>query len=264
MKSIGNRKYLPLLIVALGGLGWALRKALYVLAVDEKNLLAANHPLELALTALTFGVLAWILAAVWKLDGSPAYGDNFTADLPAAVGHILGAVGILGTMLLNIPVVSGYLGALWVVLGYAAPVCLLLAGFARAQGKKPHFLLHLIPAIFLMFHIVSHYRVWSRNPQFQDYAFDMFAAMALMFYTFYQAAFDAEAGRRRPQLFMGLAAAYLCLTAMAATDYPLLYAGGMGFASTGLCTLYPKPKPEMPKEPEEAGKPEKKGKKKGA
>lgn len=251
MKHIQNRKYLPLFVGALGCLGCGLRWLLYVLAVDEKNLLVPGHPLERVLLVLTLAVLALAGTAVWKLDGSGAYEDNFQADLGAAIGHILGAAGILLTVLPGAPATPGYLGRFWYGLGYAAPVCLLLAAFARAQGRKPSFVLYLIPSLFLMFHIVDHYRAWSSNPQFQDYAFDLFGAMALMFFLLYCAFFSAGVGRRRPQLFMGLAAAYLCLTALPETASPFLYAGGMGLAATGLCTLYPKPKPPKPAAPKE-------------
>lgn len=243
MKHIKSRKYLPLLVVALGCLGYGLRWLLYRTAVDEKNLLVAGHPVELALTVVTVGALALIGAAVWRLDGSGAYEHNFQADLSAAIGHILGAVGLLLTVLQTAPATPGYLGRFWYLLGYASPVCLMLAAFARARGKMPYFLLYTVPALFLMFHIVDHYRVWSSNPQLQDYVFDLMGAMVLMFFLVYCACFSAGVGRRRPQLFMGLAAVYLCLTALPATACPYLYAGGMGFAATGLCTLYPRPKP---------------------
>lgn len=239
--------YLPLFVASLGGIGFVLRKALYALAVDEKNLLVSGHPLEIALTVLTFAVLVFIAAVVWKLDGSANYEDNFSADLPAAVGHILGAAGIAMTMLTSTYAMPGTLTTLWRVLGYASPVCLVAAAFPRAQGKQPHFLLHLVPCLYLMFHVVCHYRLWSSNPQFQDYAFSLFGAIALLFFVYYTAAFEAGAGKRRMQLFMGLAAMYLCLVCAAMTEYPLLYLGGMGWAGTGLCTLTPKPKQEQPK-----------------
>lgn len=244
MKNLLNAKKLPLLIAALGGAGFVMRKALYAVAVDEKNLLLMNHPLEIALTAFTLAVVVLIIAAVRKLDGSALYEDNFRADLPAAIGHILAACGILMTRMTAAPTMPGYLGLLWQLLGFAAPVCLILAGLARTRGKQPHFLLHLIPSMFLMFHIVNHYQVWSSNPQFQDYAFDLLGAMALLFFIFYSAAFDAGVGRRRMHLFMGLVGAYLCMTALAETTCPWLYLGGAALGLTDLCSLEPKPKPE--------------------
>lgn len=250
MKHLWNRKYLPLSVALLGCAAYVLRKLLYALAVDWKNLLVSDHPLDTALTILTYAVLVFIAAAVWKLDGSADYGDNFSADLPAAVGHILGAAGIAMTMLTTTYALPGGLTTCWRILGYAAPVCLVAAAFARAQGKQPNFLLYLAPCLYLMFHVVCHYRLWSSNPQFQDYGFALFGAIALMFFLYYTAAFSVGAGKRRMQLFMGLSAMYLCLASAAVTEYPYLYLGGMGLAATGLCTLYPKPK----QEPEDPGK----------
>ena len=110
--------------------------------------------------------------------------------------------------------------------------------------------LYLVPSLYLMLFVVGQYRIWSSNPQIQDYIFDLLGAMALMFFLIYWALFCVGMGRRRPQLFMGLAAVYLCLVAQIQTVAPFLYAGGMGFAATGLCSLYPVAKPVQPEEKE--------------
>ena len=243
MKNLLKPTNLPIVTAALGGIALVLRRVLYAVAVDAKNLLPVNHPLEIALGIFTGLVLACIAASVWKLDGSGRYEDNFQSDVPALVGHAAAAAGILITVLTNAPMMPGYLGNFWKVLGFAAPVCLFAAGYARLQGKQPFFLLHLIPCLFLVFHIVNHYQTWSGNPQFQDYGFALFGSMALVFFSFYTAAFDVEAGRRRMQLGMGLAAVYLCLAELAMTQYVWLYLGGIVWALTDLCSLNPVPKP---------------------
>lgn len=244
MKNLLKSTNLPAVTAALGGIALVLRRMLYVFAVDEKNLLTVNHPLELVLGVVSVAALAYILLAVRKLDGSEVYEDNFSADKPAVVGHMAAAGGILVTMLTNAPRMSGYLGDIWQVLGFVSPVCLLLAGLARGRGKQPFFLFHLIPCLFLMMHIVNHYQLWSGNPQFQDYGFTLFGAMALMFFAFYSAAFDVGSGNRRMQLGMGLAAVYLLMAELAQSQYPWLFLGGILWALTDLCSLTPVPKSE--------------------
>ena len=75
---------LPISVVVLGCCALVLRRVLYAVAVDVKNLLPVNHPLEIVLWVLTAIAAAWIIASVWKLDGSAKYEDNFRPSLMAA------------------------------------------------------------------------------------------------------------------------------------------------------------------------------------
>lgn len=248
MKNLLKSENLPAVTAGLGGIALVLRKLLYIFAVDEKGLLITHHPLETLLTIVSAAALLYIVASVWMLDGSNRYRDNFSADAASALGHVAAAAGIVLTMMTRQPMMANYLGRIWKLLGFVAPVCLLLAGYARLQGKRPFFVLHLLPCIFLVFHIVNHYQHWSGNPQFQDYLFTLFGTMALMFFAFYNAAFDVGSGRRRMQLGMGLVAVYLCMAELAQSLYPWLYLGAIVWILTSLCSLTPVPKTEPKKE----------------
>ncbi len=237
MKIMEKPKYLPLLCAVLGVAGLTVRRGLYAVAVDQRGLLTAHHPLEIALWLLTAAVLALIVSAVWKQKGSNRYIDNFGPSAPAAAGQVLAAAGIALTVIGGSPKMTGLLGTLWTVLGLASVPCLALAGFARLKGRRPFFLLHMIPCLFLAFHIVDNYRSWSGDPQLQDYLFALLGFMALTFFAFYNAAFDVGSGRRRMQLGMGLAAVYLCFVDLAQADCPWLDLGGIAWAATGLCAL---------------------------
>lgn len=250
MKNLFAPKNLPVITAGLGGIALVLRKLLYAVAVDEKNLIPLNHPLEIGLGIVSAAALLYVAVMAWKLDGSDAYQDNFTPDRAAMAGHTAAAVGIVLTLLTKKPTMPGYLGSIWLVLGYLSPVCLLLAGINRLRGKQPFFALHLLPCLFLVFHIINHYQTWSANPQFQDYVFTLLGTMALMLFAFYTSAFDVDAGRRRMHLFMGHAAVYLLMAELATTQYPWLYLGGIVWALTGLCTLTPVPKPAAEEKPE--------------
>ena len=87
MKQTCKQNRLPIVTVVLGCCALILRRVLYAVAVDVKNLLPVNHPLEIVLWVLTAIAAAWIIASVWKLDGSAKYEDNFQPSLMAAVGH---------------------------------------------------------------------------------------------------------------------------------------------------------------------------------
>lgn len=242
LKKLLKPQLLPLVTAALGGLALVLRRLLYRFGTDARGLLVNNHPLSIALWALTALAAVYLFAGVRNLDGSEEYEDNFRKSPSAALGHVLAAAGIAFTVLTEEPRMANYLGQGWQLLGSLAPLCLLLAGAARLLGKKPFFLLHLIPSLFLVFHIINHYQMFSGNPQFQDYLFTLLGTMALMFFAFYSASFDVGLGNRRLHMGMGLAAIYLCLAELAASMYPVLYLGGIAWALTGQCSPYPVPK----------------------
>ena len=252
MKHLFKSANLPTVAVGFGFAAQILRRLLYAVAVDSKGLLALHHPLELVLWLLSAAVLVYFGLAVQKLDGSREYEDNFSASKASHRGHLAAAIGVALTVLSNEPRMPGLLGRLWLVFGYLSPLCLLGAGLLRQQGRKPYFLLHLIPALFLALHVVNHYQTWCADPQLQDYLFTLLGTMALLFFLFYNACFDAGMGWRRRQLFAGLAAVYLLIAELAASRYPWLYLGGILLALTDLCALTPVPaKAEEPKEESE-------------
>ena len=152
MKQTCKQNRLPIVTVVLGCCALILRRVLYAVAVDVKNLLPVNHPLEIVLWVLTAIAAAWIIASVWKLDGSAKYEDNFRPSLMAAVGHYIAAAGILLTVLLPWWM-EGRLLLLRRVLGAASAVGLIVAGRCRRAGKCPLFLTHLAVCALSLIHI---------------------------------------------------------------------------------------------------------------
>lgn len=237
MKRISAGKRFPAAIICWGILALVLRWQLYRTAVDAKNLLIRNHPLSIALTVLTVGVLIRILLSVRKLDGACCYEDYDSASFAGAFGSVAAGAGILVTVLTGSPMTGSYLENLWHILGLAAPVCFVLAGIARALGKKPFFLLHVVVCLFFLVHIVTRYQLWSGNPQMQDYVFALLGAMALMLFGFYTGAMEADCGNPRLKLGMGLAAIYLCTAELARSACPVLYLGGILWVLTDLGSI---------------------------
>lgn len=242
IRNSGSRK-LPVLMLLLGIAGLVLRKKLYAVAVDAKGLLMQNHPLEIALFVLTGAALLAAALAAWK-DAGGAEQQVF-GKLLGAFGNVAAGAGILATVNTGMPMMEGYLSNLWRILALAAPVCFGLAGVARAFGKRPFFLLHVVACLFLLVHLVTRYQLWSGHPQMQDYVFALLGAMALMFFSFYTAALEADCGSPRIRLGMGLAAVYLCMAELARSSCPALYLGGILWVLTDLCSLQNGPANEM-------------------
>ena len=222
---------------ALGLAALVLRRQLYRTAVDEKGLLPRMHPLSLALLALTAAALLAAYLLVRKQEESVSFAERNPRGVLAALGHTVMAGSILSAVLAGGPRSIGYLAIAWKWLGFAAAFCFVLAGAERLRDRKACFLLHVVPCLFLMVHIVSHYQTWSGNPQMQDYVFALLASMALMFFGFYTAALEAGCGSRRMLLGMGLAAIYLCLAEAACSACPQLYLAGVFWVVTELDAL---------------------------
>ena len=237
MKNCKKAGFLPWAIVLSGIIALLLRRQLFLTAVDARGLLMSHTLWEILLLALTAAVACMLLLTLKKDRGSSSYEDNYSASIPAALGHAAAALGILVLVRGGNPGMAGVLGRFWQVLGLAAPVCLVLAGAARLFGRKPFFLLHVIPCLFLLVYVVGSYRVWSSEPQMQNYLFALLAALALILFAHYTAAFEAGLGNRKMVLGAGLAAVYLCLAELGWSDEPGLYLGGMLWALTGVCKV---------------------------
>lgn len=218
----------------LGLVALVLRRQLYGVALDEKGLLLRGHPLSLALLVLTAAVMLLIVLCICRLRIPE---NHIPAGMAAGFGHAAMAAGILSVVLPGMPMMRGYLGTVWQWLAMGSPVCLLAAGAVRLWGKKPFFLLHMLPSLFFAVHIVNHYQGWSGNPQLQDYVFALLATVALVLFSFYNAAWEAGCGSRRMVLVTGQAAVYLCLAELGHSSEPLLYLGGSIWAATDLLSL---------------------------
>ena len=237
------RKF-SLAIPVLAAAAYGLRRALYSVAVDGKNLLIPGHPLEIALWAVVLAGAAVIAGVVRKLDGSNVYADNFRASAPAALSYFLLAYVIGMMVLLNNFQGTDQIARLQRILGAIAVPGLVWGGVRRLRGKMPFFGIHVALCLFLLLYLISWYQSWSGNPQLQDYVFDLLAAVALILFSYQCAAFEAGIGRRRMQLALGMLSVLLCGGALAGSENPGLYAAGLVWAAADLCILAPPPKKE--------------------
>ncbi len=239
----------PLALLGAAGLGlfaFVIRRVMYAAPVDATGLLAADHPLKMAQLLINGAAVLLAVAGCKLLDGSDAYEDTLAPGMASFAGHTAAAAGILITVLTNPPMLPGYLGQAWRVLGFVSPVCLFLAGYGRLQGKRPHFLLHMGACLFFAAHLVNHYQLWCSDPQFQDYGFTLFGTIALTLFAFQWTAYDVDLGKRRTLVFWGLLAVYLGIGELARSGNPYLYLGGTAWVAQWLYQL-----PSAPKKPQE-------------
>ena len=205
-----QRKLLPLAALVMGLACQIGRWTLYRTAVDATGLLTAGTPLEWGSYALSVLAIGLFAAAAGKLRES----DAFASPSLAALGQLIGGLGIGWTAVRYSGEMPGLLGIAWKILGIVSALCLLWSAFQSFQKKTPHFLALLAPCLFWLVHLIDNYRGWSGQPQLQSYLFALLATMAMALFTYYTAGSAVGMGKPRLRVFAGLSAGFLCLAAM--------------------------------------------------
>lgn len=234
MKNRSICKHIPWLILGMGAAGAVLRWQLYALALDEKNLLQPNHPVQWLFGILSAAAAVLMAAAVWKYKADPHSEAPGTLN---CVGPFALAAAIALTVLLNRDLQTPTEKAAY-VLGLISALALAAVGVFRILKKQPLFALHGAVCMYFAVHMISRYPAWSSNPQIGDSVFSLLGCVFLALFAYYRSAFDANCGKARMWLATGLAAVYTCAVALAHGEHPALYLGGCVWAlSELLCGL---------------------------
>ena len=205
-----QKKRLPLAALVMGLVCQIGRWTLYRTAVDATGLLKAGTPLEWGSYALSVLAIGLFAAAAGKLREP----DAFASPTFAALGQLIGGLGLGWTAARYSGEMPGLLGIAWKILGIISAICLILSALQTFQKKTPHFLALLAPCLFWLVHLIDNYRGWSGQPQLQSYLFALLATMAMALFTYYTAGSAVGMGKPRLRVFAGLSAGYLCLAAM--------------------------------------------------
>ena len=213
-----NGKYMPLLAIALGLVCAGLRLALFQNHTDALGLLETGTLPETGIFLLTGVCLVLFALAArrdWEVENTKL----------AALGQLLGGLGIFFAALTNAGQMTGPVASLWKIMGLAAGVCLVIQGVCTLKKRKTSFLLSLLPCVFFLLHLIDNYRGWSSQPQLQRYLFDLLASLSLAFFSYCDAAQAVSLGKPKTRRFSGLCAVYFCLAAIPGTPkFTILYA----------------------------------------
>lgn len=243
MKRVPDVKKLPGLVGMLGVLGFVLRFALYLIAVDEKNLLLRTHPLEWALAVLTALTAVLVLVPVSRLEDARRYEHNFGASSIGALGSFAFGAAVLLTVLgAGLP--GSRLELALQGTGLLAAGALVWLGVCRWRGEKPFFLLPCAVCVYLAMFMITHYQSWSSNPQLQDYVFQLLAAVCFTLFAYEHAAVSLDQGRSRRLLAAGLLGFFGAVVALAHTREGLIYLTGAVWCLTNLASPEPAPEAE--------------------
>lgn len=216
--------------LGLGALLLALRFGLYAVAVDEKNLLESGHILSLLIWAVAGLSLA--LALFGGLTCRTG-GDAPTGTPIAALGDVIFALAI-GITVFSLGTPFTLLEKARAVVGFLCIPCLGWAAFCRFKSKPVFFGCFALVCVFFSLYLVSFYRIWSGNPQLQDYAFRMLTCITAALFSYQCSALAVGIGSRKLWLFSGLLAACCGLAALCKADNGLLYGAAAMWALTSL------------------------------
>lgn len=225
-----NKHHLIHLTVSLGAILLALRLRLYIVALDEKNLLVSGYWLSIVIWAVAAVCLAVALTKAFrtKEDKALAVGGPI-----AALGDGLFAIAIcLSVLAMGEP--ASMLEKARMVLGYLCVPSLLYAAVCRGRGKPVFFGCFCVVCSFFALYLVSIYRVWSSTPQLQDYVFAMAACVGVTLFAYQNAALAVGIGSRRVWVASGLVSIGFGLAAVYGGEPMLLYIGAAGWAATSL------------------------------
>ena len=239
MKKIFNPAILPIATLAAGILAMLMRFWLFGLGTDDRGLLPASTFPDVASWIISGIVMVMLIFGTLGLREASKYRFNFPASIPSAIGTALGALGIFLTCFIELLSGAAKLGVFSTILGLFATAALAFLAYCRKVGRKPMFLFHAFTCIYLMFHLISHYRIWSAYPQLQTYAFELLAIVFLMLACYQRAAFDAGRGNRKAYAFCTLAALFFCLAAIPGSATAIFYIGCAAWMFTTLCNLKP-------------------------
>lgn len=235
MKKLLKTEALPMQVLILGLAAALLRTLLYLTATDDKGLILRGHLLGWLLW-LTCGVAALlVILSVRKLKGSNRYRDIFDPGIPGAAGSWVMALGLVLTLMAGNTLPRTGLVLMWKLSGGLAAAGLVWAGLDRLKGKRPFVAVYAALCLFLALQLVSRYQPWSGDPQSINWVFSMLAAAGMALTAYHHSGFCAGVGHRRLLLGSSLITVFLCLAALAHTEYLALYlCGGIwAFASMG-------------------------------
>ena len=260
MHTTRNKLILYGATLAAGLASLGLHRYMMANCFDDKGLLiAGNLPGRLLLLVGVVFALT-LLLMLHRLGGDGEYADNFHRDLTSGLLMIFaGAAMALAVPGLDrsapsaaapITVLTGvwerFSGGCMTALPWLAAVSMAVLGLCRMLGKRGWFGFGGVICLFYMLMLVGNYRLWSADPQLQDYAYQLLAGVLLMLCSFHRTCCDAGIIQRKKLLFTGLAAAFCAITALSMDFQRGFYLASALWALGCLGTMA-----QLPPDPEE-------------
>ena len=242
MKKRTTAVLLPWLILGFGILGALLRGLLYATGIDGRGLLVDFHIYHILLGILTVITGVCLVLLTRNLKQAGKYGFNFPKSVVSTVGSAAAAVGFaVSSVRLLLDGVQG-IAVISAVLGLAGAGVLAFMAYNRFRGNQPSSVFSMVLCAFLMVRLIYCYRLWSADPQLQDYVFALLANVGAMLACYFNAAFAVGEGNRRMHTLLHLATVYCAVVCLPFSDDVIFYLSVAVWMFTDLCNLTPMPR----------------------
>ena len=260
LRTLSNR---PVFVAACGGfLGLLLRALLYRIGFDDRGILSASHPLQLACLVLAAVVILYLAL---KSRSLPEYPDD-QSQLRFLLGLAAGCLLLLQGLTLyhqstaspnlnhlfsgSLPTVRRVTALLPLsrcLLTALAGIAMAICGLPDAKNRSLSAVCHGAVCVVFAADMLGRYQSWSGNPQLPDYVFHVLAGVALSLSAYQSLALHTGLGKLRIHRFWCLSALFLCILCLAGPEPRAFYLSGACWALFCLLT----PMPPQAREPEE-------------
>ncbi len=211
MKHFLKSHSLTWLSLGAGAAGLLLRLWLFHTGVDEKGLLVSGHPAD----TLSYILIAITIAGLFLLPRFLGFGAGSFGALPAAVGNLAAAAGILYAGICSLNGTSDPIALFVFLLNIPAAIGCVYSAWCKLQKKPDSVLLQSLITVFLVLYPVSQYRLLSTQPQLQYYFFQVLAAVFLMFTAYLRTSLANGSRNEKKCVFCRHTALFLCLMCLA-------------------------------------------------
>ena len=253
-------------IVLAGVSTLALHKYMMAHYIDAKGLLIPGNLPGWLMIAIGAAFVVGMAVLLRTLGGTGTYEENFPRD-PVSGALLIAAGAVMfwsvshpeAALPADVRVMSGSIAplteSLKSILPWVAAASMMVLGLYRILGRRSPALFAGAVCLNYMLTLVTDYRLWSADPQIQDYAYQLLAEVLLMLCAFHRTSCDGGILQRRKLIFTGMAAA-MCATASLSMDFhrPFFLASAL-FAlgcvcSTAVLPPDPEDEPETPDQTE--------------
>ena len=211
----------------LGFLAALSRNGLYQAGVDERGLLTPGRPEAVYLVVLTLAAVVLCFLVKEPEKTRPSHVIPYTWFTTAMLWpQSLFSAASMKPLLIVSQAVGAVLAAAMV--------------YFAIRKKKPVFGLSAGLCVCMILRLVAYYQVWSRDPQIQDYIFELLACLCLTAFFYQQTALEAGLGSKIWRLRFAFLGCYLCFAASSAPEISYFYT----YAAFGLLTEAMAPAPE--------------------
>ena len=224
-------KFMLLGTLLLSAAGTGLMAWLLKTGVDHKGLFIASHPAIPFLFILTAVQMFLLLLHMLVLPKENRPAHEPPVSNIGALGHLVGASGILFTSLSFVTEGPDTMELVLAVLGFVCVLCLGFVAICKLSGTKYACFPYVSVTVYFMVFLAYQYQQWSSETQLLNYFFPLLATVFLMLSSYYRASQTAREKRPRQMEFFALGALFFSCVAILGDYWELFFSMALWMAA---------------------------------